>query len=156
MSIPQPIRSYLDEHKIPFEVIHHRRDYTAQETAADTHTKGKEFAKTVILYVDNNYCMAVLPATYQLDLEKIKNVLKAKEVNLASEEEISGICADCEVGAMPPLGRLYDLPVYVSHHLAEDDMITFNAGTHEDVIRMKYREFAELVQPVVIDLTVTH
>jgi Ala-tRNA(Pro) deacylase len=154
MSIPQKIKSHLDEHKVPYEAIHHRRDYTAQEAAADTHTPGKDFAKTVILFVDNNYCMAVLPAIYQVDMKKIRKALKAKRVALASEDEIAEICPDCETGAMPPFGPLYQLPVYVSHHLAQDHMITFNAGTHEDVIRMLYRDFVELVKPVVVDLTV--
>lgn len=153
MPIPKPIKSYLDEHKIPYEVIHHRRDYTAQETAADTHTKGKDFAKTVILFADNKYCMAVLPAIYQVDMKKIRKELSVKKVSLATEDEIGDICSDCEVGAMPPLGPLYKLPVYVSHHLAEDHMIAFNAGTHEDVIRMLYSDFEKLVKPVVLDLT---
>ncbi|MFQ5864346.1 MAG: aminoacyl-tRNA deacylase [bacterium] len=152
MAIPQNIRSFLNEHKIPYEVIHHRRDYTAQETAADTHTKGKDFAKTVILFVDNKYCMAVLPAVYHVDMKKIKKELDAKKVSLATEDEISNICPDCEIGAMPPFGPLYKLPVYVSHHLKEDHMITFNAGTHEDVIRMLYSDFEKLVNAVVIDL----
>ncbi|MFQ5754237.1 MAG: aminoacyl-tRNA deacylase [bacterium] len=153
MSISQPIKSYLDEHKVPYEVIHHRRDYTAQETAADTHTKGKDFVKTVILFVDNTFCMVVLPSIYQVDLDKIKKKLNAKEVNLATEDEIWSICSDCEVGAMPPFGPLYKLPVYVSHHLIKDQMITFNAGTHEDVIRMLYRDFEQLVKPKVFDCT---
>ncbi|NIR50879.1 YbaK/EbsC family protein [candidate division KSB1 bacterium] len=154
--MPQTVKSYLDENKTPYESIHHRRDYTAQETAADTHTKGKEFAKTVILFVDQKYCMAVLPAIYQVDLDKIKKELNAKEVNLATEEEISQLCRDCEIGAMPPFGNLYDLPVYVSHHLTEDNMITFNAGTHEDVIRMMYDDFEKLVNPKVLDMTSNH
>lgn len=153
MPIPQAIKSYLYDNKVGFEAIHHQRDYTAQQTAADTHTKGKDFAKTVILFVDNKYCMAVVPAIYQVDLEKFKKQVNAKEVSLASEEEIKSICSDCEVGAMPPFGPLYDLPVYVSHHLAEDHMITFNGGTHEDVIRMRYKDLEELVKPTVSDIT---
>jgi Ala-tRNA(Pro) deacylase len=153
MPIPESIKSYLNKQKIPYEVIHHRRDYTAQQTAADTHTKGKEFAKTVILFVDNKYCMAVLPAIRQIDFEKIKKQLSAKKVTLATEDEIAEICSDCEVGAMPPLGPLYNLPVYVSHYLADDEMITFNAGTHEDAIRMLYRDFVKLAKPVALDLT---
>ncbi len=153
MPIPQAIKSFLNEQKIPYEFIHHRRDYTAQETAADTHTKGKDFAKTIILFVDNKYVMAVLPAIHQVDLEKVKKALKANVVTLATEDEISEICGDCEVGAMPPLGPLYKLPVYVSPHLAKDHMITFNAGTHEDAVRMMYSDFEKLVKPQLLELT---
>ncbi|RMF57859.1 MAG: deacylase [Calditrichaeota bacterium] len=153
MAISKPIRDYLDSQRVPFETIHHRRDYTAQETAADTHTKGQDFAKTVILWADNQYYMVVVPATRRIDFDKVKQALKAEKVALASEEEITSICPDCEVGAMPPLGPLFNLPVLISHHLTYDHMITFNGGTHEDVIRMTYRDFDELVKPKVLDLT---
>lgn len=154
MTPAERIKDYLNRQAIPYEFIHHRRDYTAQETAADTHTRGKDFAKTVILWVDNQYCMAVLPATKQIDFEKMKKFLNVKSINLASEDEIEAICPDCETGAMPPLGELYNMPVYVSHHLTYDHMITFNAGTHEDAVRMQYRDYDELVRPKVFDFTV--
>lgn len=153
MPIPQSIRSYLDKHKVAFDLIHHRRDYCAQETAADTHTPGKDFAKTVIVFVDESYCMCVLPATARVDLEKLKAELGARKINLATEDEIDTICPECEVGAMPPFGALYNLPVYISHQLKDEDMITFNAGTHEDAIRMRYQNLETLVGPLVCDFT---
>jgi len=156
MSVPRGISSYLNDNKVPFEAIHHRRDYTAQQTAADTHTKGKDFAKTVILYCDNSYCMVVLPAIYQLDIEKFRQQLDAADVSLATEEELREVCPDCEVGAMPPFGSLYRLQVYVDKHLTADPLITFNAGTHEDVIRMSYEDFEKLVKPKVLDLAGEH
>ncbi|MCG8604444.1 YbaK/EbsC family protein [bacterium] len=153
MAVPNTIRSFLNVHKIPYHAIHHERDFTAQETAHDTHTPGKDFAKTVVLYVDNNYCLAVLPAVDKLDLDKVKSELNVNDVGLATEDEISSICGNCEVGAMSPFGNLYNLPVYVSHHLAKDHMITFDAGTHEDAIRLQYEDYEELVKPVVLDIT---
>jgi Ala-tRNA(Pro) deacylase len=149
----QKVTSYLDEHRIPYEMLHHRRDYSAQKTAADTHTPGKAFAKTVILIVDARFCMFVLPASRKIDLEKVKQELHAQEVRLAAESEFSTICTGCEVGAMPPLGTLYQLPVYISHDLTEDPLITFNAGTHEEVVRMRYSDYAELIRPVVMNFT---
>jgi Ala-tRNA(Pro) deacylase len=152
MAIPQQIKAYLNGLKIPYEVIHHRRDFTAQETARDTHTPGRDFAKTIVLYADNDYYMMVLPATYKLDLQKIKTALGWRYVDLATEEELAQVCADCEVGAMPPLGRLYNMKVFVDRHLTEDHLITFNAGTHEDVIRLRYDDFNMLSNPNVIDI----
>jgi len=149
----QRVKDFLNENMVPFEIIHHRRDYTAQETAADTHIKGKDFAKTVILRVENRYCMAVLPATCRIDLVKVKACLHAKSVNIASEGELETICADCEVGAMPPFGAFYGMPVIISHYLAYDHMMAFNAGTHEDVIRIQYRDYDDLVKPKVVDFT---
>lgn len=152
MSPLQRVTSYLDEHTIPYETIHHRRDYSAQKTAADTHTPGKAFAKTVILNVDNRFCMFVLPASQKVDVKKVQRELGAKEVRLATESEFSGICTGCEVGAMPPLGALYNLPVYISHVLTEDLLITFNAGTHEDAVRMRYSDYEKLAHPVVVNV----
>ncbi|RMD99165.1 MAG: deacylase [Calditrichaeota bacterium] len=152
--MPKAIEAFLNEHAVAYEVIHHRRDYTAQETAADTHTPGKTFAKTVLVYADGRFYMTVLPATHQLDFEKLKTALGAKELRLASEAEIEKLCPDCEVGGMPPFGNYYNLPVYVSHLLQNNSQITFNAGTHEDVLRMSYTDFEDLVKPTVTDITV--
>ena len=153
MPVPKEITGYLDAHRIPYETIHHLRDFTAQETAADTHTKGKDFAKTVVLFIDDQYYMVVLPAHRQVSLNKIQTGLHARNVALASEDEISAIFNNCEVGAMPPLGELYNLPVYVDKAVQKDFQITFNAGTHEDVIRMRYKDYETLVHPKVMDLT---
>jgi Ala-tRNA(Pro) deacylase len=152
-SISKRLQSFLDEHAVAYETIHHRRDYTAQEAAAHTHTPGKEFAKTVILWVDGGYAMAVLPAHHMVDLDKLREALGAKEVKLASEDEIRELCPDCEAGAVPPFGNLYNLPVYLSEAMTDDERITFNAGSHEDAIRMMYKDFEKLVQPKVMEFS---
>ena len=156
MPVLQSITSHLNAKRVPYEIIHHRRDYTAPETAAHTHTPGKAFAKTVIVQVDRQFCMFVMPASDHVDLEKVRRALQAKEVRLASESEVARVCADCETGAMPPFGQFYKLPVYVSSHLAEDGLITFNAGTHEDVMRMLYQDYAKLARPIELNFTVDH
>ena len=153
MSPFEKVTAYLDERRISYETLQHRRDYTAQETAADTHTPGKAFVKTVILVVDHKYNMFALPAVEHVDLQKVKTALGAHEVRLAAESEIAHVCRDCEAGAMPPLGVLYKLPLYASAHLRDDQMITFNAGTHEDAVRMLYRDYETLAHPIVIDFT---
>jgi Ala-tRNA(Pro) deacylase len=151
----QPFRfkALLDDHGVAYEVIHHRRDYTAQETAADTHTPGRMFAKCVLIWRDGAYAMAVLPAHHVVDMRKLCQVLGAKEVKLASEEEIRELCPDCEAGALPPFGNLYDMPVYVSRALTDAEHITFNAGTHSDVVRMRYADWEKLAQPHVADFS---
>ena len=145
------LRSFLESHGVAYETIHHRPKYTAQEIAADTHTPGREFAKTVILMVDRDYAMAILPAHHMVDCEKVSQALGGREVRLACEDEIRDLirehCPDCELGAIPPFGNLYGLSVYVSVAMTEDEHVTFNAGTHVDVIRMGYLDFEKLVQP---------
>ena len=95
--------------------------------------------------------MAVLPAHHRVDLHKLGRAMGASEIRLATEDEIATICPDCAVGAEPPFGNLYQVPVYVSEDIARDEMITFNAGTHEDVIRMKYADYEDLVHPRIGD-----
>lgn len=150
--LPKRLHDFLEKRGVKYEVIHHRRDFTAQQTAADTHTPGREFAKAVFLCLDGKYAMAVLPAHRKVDLEALRTILGANEVRLATEDEIERLCPDCEVGAAPPFGNLYEIPVYMSEELTRDEQITFNAGTHEDAIRMSFRDYRELTQPHVIDL----
>ncbi len=148
------LTDYLEENRIPYLQIHHFPDFTSQETASHTGTPGREFAKTVVLRIDDGFAMAVLPAHHRIDFERLRSWLSASEIRLATEKEMETLFPDCELGAEPPLGGLYELPVYVSPLLAGDEYITFNGGTHEEVIRMKYRDYARLTRPHVIHFTV--
>jgi Ala-tRNA(Pro) deacylase len=146
------LTSCLEKWGVPFHIIGHRVDYSAQETAQDTDTPGKEFAKTVVLSVDGRYAMAVLAATEAVDLHRARALLGARDVHLAGEQKLQELFPDCEVGAEPPFGHLYGMPVYVSPLLAEDEYITFNAGSHIEVIRMKYSDYKRLETPRVMSL----
>jgi Ala-tRNA(Pro) deacylase len=146
------LQRFLDEHRVDYRVIHHRTDYEASVTAADTETEPEEFAKTVFLWIDGRFAVAVLPALKHVALSKLRKTLDAEEVRLASEREAAELCPDCDVGAAPPFGNLYDLPVYVSASLAEDEQITFNGGSHEDAIRMAFSDFEQLVRPRILRL----
>ena len=145
------LKKFLDEHHIKYVVISHSPAYTAQEIAASAHVRGKELAKTVMLKVDGHLAMAVLPASRHIDFELLRKAVGARTVGLASEREFKGLFPECEVGAMPPFGNLYGLKTYVADALAEDDTIAFNAGTHTELIRMPYRDFARLVNPMVLE-----
>lgn len=147
------LKSLLDQKTVVYEAIPHERDYTAQETAADTHTAGLEFAKTVILFVDGHHAMAVLPAHHKVELKKVREELEARAVRLAREDEIRVLFPDCETGAEPPFGNLYNIPVYLSAAVKQEGHITFNAGTHDDVIRMRYNDYVGLVKPRVFDFS---
>ena len=144
------LKDYLDKEKVPYQHDVHRTAYTAQEVASEEHISGKLVAKTVIIKVDDQFAMAVLPATEHVDLFALKVALGAREVRLATEFEFTGLFPDCDVGAMPPFGNLYGLAVYVDQVLATDPEIAFNAGTHQDTVRMSYWEYERLVQPRVL------
>jgi Ala-tRNA(Pro) deacylase len=143
------LEGYLRENGVSFEVQHHPRAVTAQEVAATEHVPGKMFAKTVMVLADREMVMLVLPAPYQVDPEKAAEELGAKEVHLASEERFGDTFPDCEVGAMPPFGNLYGVPVYVDETLAEDETVVFRAGTHTDTMSVRYADLERLVEPTV-------
>ena len=155
-TVPSRLKTFLDACAAGYEIVHHRRRFTAQHTAEDVHTSGKRFAKTVFLWVDGRPAMAVLPADRHVDLSRLRKLTGATTAELATENEMKGLCPDCETGAEPPFGNLYDLPVYLAPELALYDEITFNAGTHEDAIRMNYDTYTRLVKPLMVDLAADH
>ncbi|MBI3895699.1 MAG: YbaK/EbsC family protein [Acidobacteria bacterium] len=149
------IKDYLDKENVSYQHVVHRTAYTAQEVAAEEHIPGKLMAKAVVVKTDGRYVMAVLPATAKVDLAALQASLGAQEVRLATEFEFTGLFPDCEVGAMPPFGNLYGLPVCVDESLSRDPEIVFNAGTHQDTIRMKYEDFARLARPQILGFSLS-
>ena len=145
------LESYLRENRVPFETQHHPRAVTAQEVAATEHVPGKMLAKTVMVLADGQMAMLALPAPHQVDLDKAAAALRAKEARLAEEEEFEDTFPDCEVGAMPPFGNLYGVPVYVEESLTEDETIVFRSGTHTDTMSVGYADFERLVEPIVAE-----
>lgn len=144
------LKIFLDENKIRYISINHSEAFTAQEIAASAHVPGKELAKTVIIEIDGKMAMAVVPASYYVDFKLLEKELGATRISLATEESFKKEFPDCELGAMPPFGNLYDMDVYVSKSLAEDEEIFFNAGSHTELIRLKYNDFENLVCPKVL------
>lgn len=144
------LKDFLSRKRVKYISIYHSPLYTAQEIAALTHIPGKELAKTVIVKLDGKMAMAVLPASYRVDLELLREASGVRKVQLASEEEFQNCFPGCEMGAMPPFGNLYGMEVYAAQSLAEDETISFNAGTHFELIRMGYKDFERLVHPKVV------
>ena len=144
------IKEFLDQNNIKYLSIKHSRAFTAQEIAASAHIHGKRIAKTVILKVDGKLIFTVLPATYKVDFEMLKEALGAENVRLANEQEFKDKCPGCEVGAMPPMGNLYNIQTYVAASLVEDEEIAFNAGTHTELIKMNYNDYEKLVKPKIL------
>ena len=145
------LKRFLDENHIRYISIRHSPAYTAQETAASAHIPGKEVIKTVMLYIDGELAMAVLPSTRMLDLELLRHVADAESVTLATENQFKDRFPDCEAGAMPPFGNLYEMPVYVDRSVTLDEQIAFNAGSHAELIQLDYSDFDSLVHPIVAE-----
>jgi Ala-tRNA(Pro) deacylase len=156
MPILRKLKTLLDEAKVSYEVYNHPLAYTAQEIAAQQHFSGKEMAKVVILEVDHKLIMGVIPASRKINLITTKTSLSAKEVRLATEDTFISRFPECEIGAMPPFGNLFGVPVVVDPALEKDEYIYFNAGNHVQTVRLKYRDFVKLVSPQVARLVEEH
>jgi Ala-tRNA(Pro) deacylase len=148
------LKEFLDSERIQYVVISHSPAFTAQQIAASAHVKGRELAKTVMVKIDGELAMAVLPASQKVNLDRLRETAGADQVELASEREFRDRFPDCDLGAMPPFGNLYGLEVYVADGLTEDDEIAFNAGSFTELVRMSYGDFERLVQPTVLRFAV--
>ena len=141
------LKEFLDENKVKYISIQHSSAYTAQEIAASAHIPGKDIAKTVIIKIDGKIAMAVLPASFKVSFDHLKDALGVGDVRLAYEQEFMDKFPDCEVGAMPPFGNIYNMEVYVEGVLSENEEIAFNACTHTELIKMQFKDFEKLVKP---------
>lgn len=147
------LKEFLDSNSIKYVVISHSVAYTAQGIAALVHMPGKEVAKTVIVKIAGTLAMAVAPASRQVDLALLRKAAHTEDVELASEMEFKSKFPDCETGAMPPFGNLYEMAVFADEELSRDHEIAFNAGSHRELIRLAWGDFERLAKPVVVKLT---
>jgi len=147
------LHAFLNDNQVKYLKIDHPPAYTAQEIAAAVHIPGRKLAKTVMVKIDGEITMTVLPADHRINFEKLKEAAGASKVKLADESEFGDFFPDCSLGAMPPFGNLYGIDVLVDKSLSEDDTITFNACTHTESIQLSYRDFENLVSPRVLDFS---
>lgn len=150
----QTLKDFLDKNNVKYVTVAHSPAYTAQEIAASAHIPGKELAKTVVIKVDGRMAMAVLPASYRVNLEQLMRVTGARSCDLAREPEFESMFPDCDLGAMPPFGNLYDMDVYVAAKLSENEQIAFNACSHSELIRMNYQDFERLSEAKVVRFSI--
>lgn len=154
MAVLGRLEDFLKKNEIDYETITHPEAYTAQEVAAALHVSGHDIAKVVIVKAGERFVMVVVPASGQVDLDRLARELGEKKVRLATEEEFKGMFPDCEPGGEPPFGNLYNIETYVDRSLAEDEHIFFNAGNHTDAVGMDYTDYARVVKPRVAEFTV--
>ena len=147
------LKEFLDKEGVRYVTVTHSVAYTAQEIAARAHVRGQNLAKSVVVKLDGKMAMAVLPATFKIDFDLLREASGAKEVDLASEREFKDMFPDCDLGAMPPFGNLYGFDVYVAKTLTEGEEIAFNAGSHTELLKLPYAEFERLVKPKVVRIS---
>lgn len=141
------LQSYLDDMGASYRVSRHPIAYTAQDLAAAEHVPGRQVIKPVVVKADGRFVMCALPASYRIDLDALRAQLQAHEVSLAEEVKLADLFPGCELGAEPPIGRLFGLPMLMDESITADDRVTFQAGTHSDAVTMSLAEFRRVAQP---------
>ncbi len=152
MPLSERLRSFLDSRRAEYTLTDHPQAYTAREVAAVEHLPTREVAKTVVVFGDGEYHMVVIPANKLVDFQEVRVALGLSHVRLATEEELGKLFPDCELGAMPPFGSLYGFKLYLDSSIAGEDTITFNGGTHREVVHMHMADFRKLAEPAIVSL----
>ena len=145
------LKEFLDAMGVDYISTQHEPAYTAQETAEVCHVPGMNLAKTVMVQLNGKLAMTVLPAQYKVDLFKLWNFTHAWSLRVARETDFDNAFPECEVGAMPPFGNLFGMEVFAEESLAHDINISFNSGTHSEIITMPFNEWSKLVHPYLAD-----
>ncbi len=143
------LRTYLDQSGVRYQWLHHDMAYTAQELAQREHTSGRKVLKPVVVEADGKPMLCALPASFQIDLERLREQLHAKATQLADEQTMQRLFSDCELGAEPPIGGIFGLPTLLEESVKAEDEVTFQAGTHQDAVRMSVKDYLRITQPQV-------
>lgn len=151
LNCKEKLESFLRQQGVPFQLQHHPLAYTAQEVAGSEHVSGESVAKVVMVEAEGRMVMLALPASHHVNLTRAAALLGAQSVRLASEEEYAAAIPGCEVGAAPPFGKLYGLPLYADESLAKNETVVFRGGTHTDTMSIKYADYERLAEPVLAD-----
>lgn len=153
MTVSKRLKKYLKDNKVAFKKFKHPVAFTTQEVAAAQHVPGHQMVKTAVVKIDDKPALAVLPAPRLVNFKKLKKLSGGKKVKLASEDELKAFFPDCELGAMTPLGPLYNLPVYADEAVIQEESILFNAESHTDTVQISGKDFQRLTRPQVGDIS---
>jgi len=141
--IAATVQRYLEDCGVDYEVLEHARTMTSSRTAEVSHVAGDRLAKAVVLKSDGGFTMALLPASRHLRLGEIRDLL-ARPIGLATESEVGQLFGDCELGAIPALGKPYGMETIVDDSLDEQPDIYFEAGDHMSLIHVNATAFQQL------------
>ncbi|WP_417616771.1 aminoacyl-tRNA deacylase [Oceanisphaera sp.] len=143
----QRLKQYLDQQGVKYRVITHSPAFTAQDVAESAHIPGSVMAKVVIVTLDDQMTMIVVPAPKRIHTDSLAQALSAKAATLLHENDFREQFPDCEVGALPPFGNLYHMPVYIDAELAHQQEIVFSAGSYRELFSLPTKDYLRLVQP---------
>jgi Ala-tRNA(Pro) deacylase len=144
MAIAYTVEKYLNQHRVPYQVVSHPRAVTSLKTAAAANIRPDMLAKAVLLEDDQGYVVAVLPATHHIKMNMLRRQM-GRNIRMASEDEIAELFTDCEIGAIPALGPAYGIETVWDDSLAGQSGVYFEAGDHEELIRVSAKGFVDML-----------
>ncbi|MBT8137990.1 MAG: YbaK/EbsC family protein [Gammaproteobacteria bacterium] len=144
MTIPARVLDYVEEKKVDCTVVPHPRSESSLETAHSAHISGEQLAKAVLLTASDSYVLAVLPASHELQISRAEDYF-GTDLKLAPESDLPQAFDDCTPGAVPALGGAYGIKTIVDKMLTMRSDVYFEAGDHEDLIRVSSKGFRELM-----------
>ena len=153
MSIPDRVDQYLRRHHIVVQEHNHSATYTAAQLAQVEHVPETNVAKVVFFWCDGQLVMGVLPANRNLNLRLVKKATHAATVRLATEREIAERIDNLHLGAIPPFGSLFGLPVMMDESLKDSDVIEAPGGIHNVSFRMRVADYVREEAPQIARLS---
>lgn len=145
MTIARKLQDYLTGRGIQFDTVAHHRTSTSSQTAQAAHIPGRRLAKSVLLHHEMGYALAVVPSSHRVELSTLQDVID-KRLGLASEDEVSQLFNDCDIGAVPPVGAAYDVPVILDESFGAEDDVYFEGGDHRTLVHVTGGDFRNLLQ----------
>jgi len=143
------VQDYLDQLGVNYRLSRHETAYTAADLTHAEHVPGRKVIKPVVVKADGQFVMCALPASHRIDLDTLRAQLQVTDVELAGERELCELFPDCEMGAEPPIGRMFGIPTLMDESLFADDRVMFQAGTHKDAVTMTLADYRRAAQPEV-------
>ena len=147
------IQDYLENKHVHFVIRSHKPSFDSQHLAAREHVSGMDVAKPVIVKADGKFYMCVLSACCKVDMELLREQIGAEEIRLANEYELAHLFPDCQLGAEPPFGNMYDMPTLMDQALSPDDYIVFQADRHDMAIEMQMKDYHKIVKPKILSFS---
>lgn len=150
---PQRLVDELERASIAYELVEHARTTTAAAEARVLGLGAHEVAQTVVLTTPEGFVRAALPASYRIDLGKLREILGAEDVELATEAILVGAYPEFELGAVPPLTGGDGDRVLMDRRLCENEWVVVEAGTHEQSLRLRMSDLVALTDARLVDLS---
>lgn len=151
--VSEALTGALDERGVAYERIPHPHTERALDEARALGVAPAAVAKTLVVTTPEGYVRAVLAASDRLDLHKVRDLVGAgaKKVHLAREDDLARDYPEFELGAVPPVGGRPD-PVLVDRRLAEQEEIVFEAGSHDESVKLRTQDLLAVAEARLVDL----